>query len=569
MNLDRFEELLPRFKIRDRESHRIIPFRMNPNQRRMIDILKKRQTEGLPLWMIVLKSRRVGISTLAEALLFTHCLSTPNARALVVAHLSDTAQALFEMPLGFVRSLPFSIPEPTQKIIRIPHTGAPSTLRFATHSSVRSGRGLSLSALHLSEAAHSASPSGESFAALLPAVSRNKNTICIIESTANGKDGQGREFYERWSLAEQGRGDFEPVFLSFLEDPGCRRDPEEAEDAPANDFERELMSDFKADKATVAWVRSTLETECGGYLPKFNQEYPHTASVAFVASGNPAFGRDELSWSNTIVREPLYRAEATIRDGLPCLARHSHGAFHVWEEPQPGATYYIGIDAAKGQEDGDFAAMYGWNGSTGETAFRMAERVNPEHLARDANIAGRYYNQAMLVPEMTGGWGAWTYHQLRDKHIYPNMYGWKGKDDRLGGAFSPKLGGWETTARTRQLMFDSFRASIRLKEISPRDRALVQQMDAATMVYWRWEIERGHDDILIAAMIAHMACCQYPPITGRGKARQPAEEEENAWFWKPDSSEVLSRHYERVRSVGYQRQLADERDPGWRSKPLM
>jgi hypothetical protein len=43
------------------------------------------------------------------------------------------------------------------------------------------------------------------------------------------------------------------------------------------------------------------------------------------------------------------------------------------------------------------------------------------------------------------------------------------------------------------------------------DRALMTQIDLCTLKEWRWEVERDHDDILVAWAIACLTREQYPP----------------------------------------------------------
>ena len=46
----------------------------------------------------------------------------------------------------------------------------------------------------------------------------------------------------------------------------------------------------------------------------------------------------------------------------------------------------------------------------------------------------------------------------------------------------------------------------------PCDRELVEQMDLCSMgTGLRWEVQHGHDDILMADFLAVIACAQYPP----------------------------------------------------------
>src|ERR1035441_5115684 len=84
-----------------------VPFVANPNQSVFYTKLGKQfESEGM-IRAIVLKARRVGISSASDGLLMMHCLSRPQAQAKIVAHLANTAEGLFRVPRDMARGLPF------------------------------------------------------------------------------------------------------------------------------------------------------------------------------------------------------------------------------------------------------------------------------------------------------------------------------------------------------------------------------------------------------------------------------------------------------------------------------
>lgn len=211
----------------------------------------------------------------------------------------------------------------------------------------------------------------------------------------------------------------------------------------------------------------------------------------------------------------------------------------IWEYPIEGDRYYIGADAARGNLDpdgtakGDFSAAVCWNGVTGNQAFTFAARLGVEEFGWTLNALGRYYHRALVNVEQTGGDGSQVNKLLRDKYHYPNLYGWKGKDDKRYKRVGVALG-WETTYRSRQKMLIVFREFIRPIEpgathgfLKVRDKRLVTQMgfcmrDDLTV---RWEVKRGHDDIFVAAAIAAVALDQYPPPKNAGQSRRLLEDQ--------------------------------------------
>lgn len=493
------------------------------------EIIKRHYAERGSVRVIILKARRVGMSSYIDGLAVTHCLARAQAHAMIVAHLKEVAdKGLFRVPRDLAVSLNERMPgacEVQTRSLAFPHSLGASNLDIATAGSVGAGRGMTLSFLHLSEAA--SYPGQGSFLSILPAVSKAPDTVIALESTAQGRVGIGETFYEYWIAANKSGAKwngFTPIFLSWLDDPGCLRSDTEAEDAPASDFERELMGKpFFANKSQIAWMRMVLEGECRGSELMFNQEYPHSPDVAFVATGDPAFTQEEIRYAQSTKRQPIMKGHFE-RDGKKGrFVKNPRGKCLIFEEPEPRAWYYVGADCARGIEPetgratGDFAAYVVLNGSTGNIAARFSDWINPVVMAADLDAAGRYYNNAMMNIELTGNLGLWCQVELRDKFMYPNFYIWKGRDDRKTGTGAKTGLGFETNSRTRDLLLSTFRAKLHdgMKNVpgglALRDEEIISQMDLMTMANMRWEMEHGHDDVFIAVCLAVIACAQYPP----------------------------------------------------------
>jgi len=530
MNLDRSRLLLSKLGIKDRERNVTVPFIFNPNQVKAHNIIKKHYEEHKNVRVIVVKARRVGMSSLFDGYGVCHCEARPQAHAMIVAHLKDVAdKGLFRVPRDLSVALNDRFPgiaDVRTKSIIYHHALGDSNLDIATAGSVGAGRGMTLTFLHLSECAQY--PGQESFLSILPAVAKAPDTFIALESTAQGRTGIGETFYEYWNAANKtGRAwnGFTPIFLSWLDDPACIRPDVEADDAPATDFEKDLMKKpYNATRGQIAWMRMVLEGECRGSELMFDQEYPVDATRAFVATGDPAFTSAEINYAVSTKRPPLMKGSfQRYGDGIKFL-KNPKGKTLIWEYPQRGHWYYVGVDCARGIEQetgrasGDFAAYVVFNGTTGDIAARFCDWVNPIEMADDVDKAGRYYNKAMMNIELTGNLGLWCQQVLRDKYMYPNWYIWKGKDDKMPGKSKSHAMGFETQGRSRDLLLATFRGKLHdgMKNMPGglvlRDEELIRQMDLMTMATgMRWEIEHGHDDVFMACCFAVIAAVQYPP----------------------------------------------------------
>ena len=525
LNLDHCEKLLSRLPIQDRETGELLPFKFKYNQWVLKERIKEHQAKiGGKIRVVVPKARRVGVSSWTDGIAVCHIAERDNALAWIVACLAETSAELFRVPTDIVQSWPFPLPKPLTTKITFPHSGGDSHLTIQTAKSVTSGRGPTLSFLHLSEAAYY--PGGASFLSLLPSVSDDPGTAIVIESTANGKTGQGETFWKMWDAAERGESEYLGVFLTWLDDPICRRDPDGIKFSDCNDDEKDIIllaacpdkcgrcGDCYHALECIAWRRWAIVNLAKSVVEDFRREYPVTAEEAFYSTSYPAFIPEEMRLARATVRPPIEIGRLEIdKDsfgqtgtGKPLFVHDDRGIFHIWSWPQKDFHYYFGADAARGS-GGDYAATVGWCGQTGEQVARLAHRhMDPDSFAKILFMLGTFYNYAMINIELTGNLGLWAQKVLRDTYKYRNLYRWKGRDDRVPGPRNIGSIGWETTQRTRGMMLSAFRGGIRHGKCIPRDSQLIAQMSAAEMVDDRWEVpEELHDDIMVAAMIGWVA----------------------------------------------------------------
>ena len=560
--LARARTLLSRLPIKDREKHTNVRFNFNPNQVKLFDVMRTQWESEGKLRIIILKARRVGMSSLTEAILWAYCLAFPSKNVKIVAHLQGSAEELFRVPSDLSLAFPsFPTTDTQRKRLIFRHSEGDSQITMATAGTPSAGRGGTLSGCHLSECAYY--PSDDSFTAMITSVSKGEGSIVVLESTANGREGPGEAFSEYWDNAVAGRSGYIPVFLSWLDDPACVRPAEEAADAPRDDLERELINaPYNATREQIAWMRRTKDDDCHGLEVKWLVEYPHTPEVAFQVSGSPAFAREELAFAESTIKPPRVRGRFERRGAQPIFTRDDRGPVHIWKFPydkngrSDNNHYYIGADAALGAEDGDFASYVALCGETGELACRFAERIPPEMLADQLDLAGRFYNMAMVNPELTGNLGRWALIKLRDVWRYPRIYTWKGRDDKKAYKSKSTSIGFEMNQATRRLIIDAARSGLRTAirnqpgGLHVHDRALMSQMSLATIKEWRWDVARGHDDILVAWMIACLTREQYPPPHMKFATRNLYEEAEGQTLpvvAKPEVSELQTQFESEIR----------------------
>lgn len=476
----------------------------------------------------------MGVSSLAEGLGTCHIAQIDNARAKIVACLADTSKELFDVPTNLIKAWPYHLPEPLSTKITYPHKNGDSTMTIMTAQTAIAGRGGRCTFLHLSEAAFFP-VGGGAFTSLFNSVPDDPDTAIIVESTAFGKVGIGEAFYEFWQAAVHGDTEFCAIFLTWLDDPICNRDPGTIKFKDCDEDERDIISMLACSSrcercekcynclSRIAWRRWAIPNLCQSKVDKFRQEYPITAEEAFYASTSQAFEREELRYARECIStgpEPLIGRLTQELDGYgnPVKDRakfiaDTRSPLTIWALPVPGYNYYLGADCARGiantddariREGKDYAAISVYCGQTGEQCVRYSAKIGPEALAALIFVIGVYYNMALVSIELTGNLGLWAQTVLRDRYKWKNFARWKGRDDRVqGGYVISKSIGFEMNARTRPLILEMFRGGLQSKRVIPRDPILLQQMESAEMLAGKWEVpDKVHDDILVSNMVA-------------------------------------------------------------------
>ena len=134
-----FEKAL---KIIDFETGKVVPFKINPIQRRL---LYNWSTDNL-----VLKARRHGISTLLLAVAFVNCISFKNYKAAFIAHTKDDAESIFEKAHFFLQHLPAELKQETDKesTTQLSFASTGSKIKVSTAGAKSAKRGSDLNFIH-------------------------------------------------------------------------------------------------------------------------------------------------------------------------------------------------------------------------------------------------------------------------------------------------------------------------------------------------------------------------------------------------------------------------------------
>lgn len=184
------------------------------------------------------------------------------------------------------------------------------------------------------------------------------------------------------------------------------------------------------------------------------------------------------------------------------------GPWSVWEKPDPKKRYVMAVDTSSGGSY-DYSAIQIVCIEDFAQVAEFQAKITPTDLAIEVYRAGRVFNNALAVPEITGGWGFTIEQELKRMH-YPRLYTRKVLD-RLTKKWTDKTG-WDTTQRTRAHMLDTLEKTIREREF--RLNSLRTVAELATFVYGKNNKPQAqdgcNDDLVVALAIAVTVALDLP-----------------------------------------------------------
>ena len=519
-----FENFL---KIRNKASM-LIPLKLNDAQEIVMKIIDDCEKNDKLKRFIVLKARQMGQSTLFEALIFHDTATKAYRNSMIISHEDKSTSNLFQMSKLYYSELPEVI-RPMVKysneralVFENPATdiqevqknpGLRSKITVATAGTTEAGRSATIHNLHVSEVAFFPDAQ-KTMLGLLQSVPDEKNTLVVLESTANGV---GDFFYDMWQKANRGENEFIPIFLPWFTDRTYTR-PFRTEnekeqfnaeishinkDVNGNEFrtyEYDLMQKHGLTLEQLNWRRWAIANKCQGDETLFMQEYPATPEEAFISSGRPKFNIKALKKYQTITtpsKKGYLNLDAT---GKVVFVEDERGYVSIWKEPEKDTFYVIGADVAEGLATGDYSCAVVGNSTTFDINAMWHGHIDADLFGVEIVKLARYYNEAYVGVE-NNNHGLTTLSIIK-RMEYWNLYFSK-QFDRMNDQVTQKLG-WTTNARTKPLMIDKLAEFVREMYLGIySDMAIAEMFTYIIEDNGSTNAQVGcHDDTVIALAIA-------------------------------------------------------------------
>lgn len=471
-----------------------VPFKFNECQKQITEALDEQFKYTGRVRAIILKARQQGISTYCAGRVFWKSYYSPHSRSVVMAHDSATSDALFSMSKNLIRNMegslvPNEITSNAKEIkIQSPaykDRDAVGSYRLYTAGSPEAGRGTTPTIAHLSEIAFWTHDE-KILAGLFQGISQAEGTEVILESTANGAQG---EFYRLWKGAVAGENEYLPIFLPWYITDEYRRTAPEGMELTIE--EEELVENFDLDIDQIYWRR--LKIAEGGKV-KFQQEYPATADEAFIVSGSNVFDVDRL---NSLIPRPEQR-RSEWDPSSKMFDENREGNLSIYEYPRWEEPYVIGADVSLGVGQ-DYSAAIVMNNQYEVVAVYRNNRIDPSMWGELLFYLGRYYNNAFLAVE-SNSMGIATLQKL-EQMGYLNLYK-QTKMANVSNEEGMRLG-FRTTSASKPVIIGNLKNLIDNEDIMLPSPILIRELkDYISTASGKTEAAPGcYDDTVIALAI--------------------------------------------------------------------
>jgi hypothetical protein len=422
----------------------LIPFNTYPFQDECVDDFLKHR------FNIILKSRQLGISTLAAAYAVWLAAFYKDKNILIIATRLAVAQNFIKKVKVALRAMPkwLLIPEMTINNRQSVELSNGSSIK-AIPTSEDAGRSEALSLLIVDEAAFVRN-FDTLWTSLYPTISTGGRAIVL--STPNGMGGQ---YYDIWVKAENKENEFNPIKLPWDVHP----------------------------EHDQAW----FDNECRNFTTK---QIAQELLCDFSSSGDTYFSNELIEKLSFSIRNPVERWGPEM-------------GVWVWKYGLSEHSYVISGDVARG-DSSDYSAFHVIDIDESEVVAEFRGKIPPDQFALILAEAAKRYNNAMICPE-NNTYGYAVIMKLRDIG-YTNLY-FKNEKDKFGAIYGSgevdiSKAGFTTSGQSRSQILTKLEEVIRNNAIQIYSSRFYQELKTFVWTGTKAQAQKGkHDDLIMSLAI--------------------------------------------------------------------
>lgn len=303
------------------------------------------------------------------------------------------------------------------------------------------------------------------------------DTAIIKESTANGRAGTGKSFYDLWQAAKRGESIYKPFFVAWYEVDDYFITPPDNWKATKKELDI-LKKHPTVTEANLMWRRLKIQE----YLnddedtiltpeERFCQDFPLDDEEAFLSTGAPVFDNEKV---NALIRKLRENKPIEIQHRFEIKSRIVKQFFDglkIYAPPRENRQYYIGADVSEGLAIGDASSAFIMDHEYRQVA-RWHGKIDPDMFGHLLIAIGEIYNNALIIPE-SNAMGHTTVTTIRNQG-YPMLYKELVEDESEGKRVVKY--GWRTTVKSKMDMLNEAVKFIRDGECQILDVKLPEEM---------------------------------------------------------------------------------------------
>jgi hypothetical protein len=420
-----------------------IPFHLYPFQEKVLQLWDENP------YSVVLKSRQLGISTLAAGYSLWLMLFHKDRNVLCLATTQETAKNMVTKVRFMFESLPSWLKIDTIENNRLSLRLKNGSQIKAKSSNSDAARSEAVSLLVIDEAAFIENVA-ETWASAQQTLATGGGAIVL--STPYGT---GNWFHQTWVRAEEGVNDFLPIRLPWTVHP--------ERDQAWRDKQDELLGDPRM---------AAQECDCD-----------------FASSGDVVFYQEYLEfYEKTYIKEPLEK-------------RGADQNLWIWEPADYSRTYLVVADVARG--DGkDYSAFHVIDIDSNTQVAEYKGQIGTKEYGHLLVGIATEYNEALLVVENASiGWA--TLQTIIDRG-YPNLYYSTKSDSTLSNSYFDKymdtskmVPGFSMTSKNRPMVIGKLQEYTADQSVIIQSKRLIAEMKVFIWKNGRAEAQQGYNDDLV------------------------------------------------------------------------
>lgn len=420
-----------------------ILFNLYPFQEKVLHLFRDHQ------YLITLKSRQLGISTLAAGYSLWLMIFHKDKNVLALATTQATARNLVNKVQFMYKQLPswlrLKATEDNKLSLRLVNGSRIS----AKSSNSDAARSEAVSLLLIDEAAFIENID-ETFAAAQQTLATGGQ--CMALSTPNGI---GNWFHQTWEKAEISENSFVPIKLPWTVHP----------------------------ERTQAW-REQQDQDLGPRMAA--QE----CDCDFLSSGDTVFEPEDLIFMETTSQKD------------PMEKRGVDGNYWVWEYPDYMKSYMVVADVARGDGQ-DFSTFHVFDIEAASQVAEFKSKVPPKDFGNMLVGVATEYNNALLVVENANiGWS--TIEQIIERDYQNLYYSSKSEQDTVESYMTKMergnlVPGFTMSMRTRPLVIAKMMDYIRERSVTVKSQRLLKEMRVFVWKNGKAQAQTNYNDDLVMA----------------------------------------------------------------------